>query len=680
MVLTFFSHNLILRKVNLTGHYIYAAGGRLSKILSAFSYLKISEGKVDWLRAASRVCGLMVNLWPYKFEFEAVYPYLYHMIHHFFLLDGQNLSSEWSGVFRSIPSDEMMLCLRNGHAFEGSSFFSNSTLSSSHGKTRVLQSALKSALQTPPHFDTKPMSTNQQPKNVQKKKGKRPNKSVGSVAAAAAKAAATVATNVINSSHAPSNSKQPKANSAPSGSSGISDLISKGIGAVGKFLRDEGLETLVTLGASILARPDVLEVKRRRNVLRASRGLTPEADTLIPAGTILSSVALYPNFAADVEGPDSTSRLKKKSETFLKYRFRKSVVKFTPAAGALNNGQIGFFIASDPRYLLTATGQDAVRLVHEFKGAVTQVSQPATLPVPEIKDMLFIEDAHESDVRFTQQGVLWVIAFTDVSIGSDPSTGTSTSLGEFSLDYHVEFKDDSLDGALVKPSGGISSICSYYNDTNTGVTGTADGVGLFADPDLVTPFVDSPCATSTLAISGLGDVMFTKSTIATPFLTAAAPWNSAGMFTCALAGVYTVSFDAMCRITYTAAAVAGVEQVITTVVINGSNQIQIPCVMTNDTNFLYFRAYGTFSYSLSIGDTFYLYSVIGLAGQYNDYFNFYSSLNIQLVNLTTPNPTASYSLGLRRLNPATQNRKKLDRVVPLTLSKPSPLQIGARRN
>lgn len=145
MSLTFFSHNLFLRKIDLNQLHIYVAGGRLSKILSAFSFLKIKEGKVNWQRNAARVVGLMTNLWPYKFEFDILFPYLYHMIHHFFLLDGNNLSAEWSGVFRSIPTDETMLLLRSGHARESSSLFSSShDFSSFYNVKRVFQSALKS--------------------------------------------------------------------------------------------------------------------------------------------------------------------------------------------------------------------------------------------------------------------------------------------------------------------------------------------------------------------------------------------------------------------------------------------------------------------------------------------------------------------------------------------------------
>ncbi len=153
MSLTFFSHNLFLRTIDCNNSLVYVAGGRLSKILSSFSYLKVKDGKVNWHRSATRVVGLMMNLWPYKREFDIVYPYLYHMIHHFFLQDGQKLTSEWSGVFRSIPCDEMMLVLRNGHNYESGYFFPTHRESSFSEVKRVLQSALKSET-SPTHIDT----------------------------------------------------------------------------------------------------------------------------------------------------------------------------------------------------------------------------------------------------------------------------------------------------------------------------------------------------------------------------------------------------------------------------------------------------------------------------------------------------------------------------------------------
>ncbi len=140
--LTFFSHNLFLRKVDYLNAHIYVAGGRLSKILSSFSYLKVNDGQINWCRNASRVVGLMVNLWPYKFEYDQLYPYLYHMIHHFFLLSGRVLTSEWSGVFRSIPSDTLMMLLRTGASKESVLFFPPLNSSSDPVK-RVFQSALK---------------------------------------------------------------------------------------------------------------------------------------------------------------------------------------------------------------------------------------------------------------------------------------------------------------------------------------------------------------------------------------------------------------------------------------------------------------------------------------------------------------------------------------------------------
>jgi len=147
MTLTFFSHNLYPRLVESRNVYVYVACGRLSKVLSAFSYLKISDGEINWLRNASRVVGLMINLWPYRAEYNILHPYLYHLVHELFLRSGRNLTPEWSGVFRSIPSDNFMLALRNGHSLESGLLFSRTPDLSSFGQVkRVLQSALKSSL------------------------------------------------------------------------------------------------------------------------------------------------------------------------------------------------------------------------------------------------------------------------------------------------------------------------------------------------------------------------------------------------------------------------------------------------------------------------------------------------------------------------------------------------------
>lgn len=144
MTLTFFSHNLILRQVNQNKKLIYVAAGRLSKIISAFSFIKKSNGQISWPRNAARLTGLMTNLWSYHAEFDILYPYLYHLIHHFFLLDGQRLTPEWTGIFKSIPTDQSMLVLRRGSTPESGFLFSTyQDQSSSDCIKRTLQSALK---------------------------------------------------------------------------------------------------------------------------------------------------------------------------------------------------------------------------------------------------------------------------------------------------------------------------------------------------------------------------------------------------------------------------------------------------------------------------------------------------------------------------------------------------------
>jgi len=123
MAITFFSHTLRLRSIEGGSRHVYVACGRLGKILSAFNYLKKSEGQINWLRNASRVVGLMFNLWPYQREYDLMFPFLYHLIHHYFLQSGGSRTPEWDGVFRSVPTDSFMMSLRNGHAYEAGFVF-----------------------------------------------------------------------------------------------------------------------------------------------------------------------------------------------------------------------------------------------------------------------------------------------------------------------------------------------------------------------------------------------------------------------------------------------------------------------------------------------------------------------------------------------------------------------------
>lgn len=142
MLLTFFSHNLYPRHVELTNSTVLVACGRLSKCLSAFGYLKTNDGHVSYLRNAQRFVGIMYNLWAYGDVYRSLYIYFYHLIHHLFLLDGQHLSPEWEGVFRAMPTDAKMLRLRMGYRREEVSFFPLLKSSSSKVK-RAFQSALK---------------------------------------------------------------------------------------------------------------------------------------------------------------------------------------------------------------------------------------------------------------------------------------------------------------------------------------------------------------------------------------------------------------------------------------------------------------------------------------------------------------------------------------------------------
>lgn len=531
--LTFFSHNLFPRLVR-GRHTVYVAGGRLSKLLSGFNYLKLNEGKIDWRRNASRVIGLMTNLWPYRTEFEILYEYLYHMIHHFFLLDGRNLTPEWSGLFRSIPNDDMMLALRNGHNFEGVNFFPDDSLGSFCNVKRVLQSALKSDCNNQLHSGANINMTgagNKTKKNIGKptanlarknelaKARKRINKleeekAAAAIAAEASAAAAAAAAAVPAVVHKKSFSEK------------AADFARKWI--------KPGLETLLTIGTSLLGESHIVQYRAQVNTERLRRGEALLADNVIPQGTVLGRIGIYPNFAEDVNDGSPTTRLSKLASTYLRYKFHDTWVRFTPAAGALNNGQIGFFVSSDPRYLLTATGVDAVRLVREFKGEVCQVSQPGKVRVPPKSDFLYVEDNHASDTRFTQQGMLWIVAMTDIVLGADPSGNVSSSVGEFSLDYNIELKDDALDGVTLSNNERVLRDV-YQTNTNfyaTDITGVLGGVmRLYSDR-----LDGGACPAELVKSDGL-----TSKTDFTDGINGVAWMNKGGNFTINVGGFYKVT-------------------------------------------------------------------------------------------------------------------------------------------
>jgi hypothetical protein len=112
MDLTFFSHRLYPRTVKLwKDKKLVVAGGRLDKIISAFSYLKKKRGVIDYLANAQRVVGLLVNLWAYEDVFNYLEPYASHLVYQYFLESGKLLTPDWSGVFNSLPNEAKMLTL-----------------------------------------------------------------------------------------------------------------------------------------------------------------------------------------------------------------------------------------------------------------------------------------------------------------------------------------------------------------------------------------------------------------------------------------------------------------------------------------------------------------------------------------------------------------------------------------
>jgi hypothetical protein len=118
MNLTFFSHSLFSRSMSFLSHPILVAGGRMDKMLSAFSYFKQKKGVIDYTATAMRVTALLTNLWAYEYTYKHVYTYCYHLVHHCFLQSGQILTPEWSGVFKSFPNDFSMYRLWMGSKLE----------------------------------------------------------------------------------------------------------------------------------------------------------------------------------------------------------------------------------------------------------------------------------------------------------------------------------------------------------------------------------------------------------------------------------------------------------------------------------------------------------------------------------------------------------------------------------
>lgn len=460
----------------------------------------------------------------------------------------------------------------------------------------------------------------------------------------------TPASALIEQSHAP-----PKQSST----GGLGSMLK----SAGKFLLDEGLETLLTVGTSLLGAPLLRVQIDAHNERRVARGLAALPDGIIPMGTVIASVPLTPNFAATIDGAGVVTRLERKASTFLKYKFTKSSIRFMPAAGALNNGQIGFFVATDPRYTVTAVGSEAVRLVHEFGGVITQVSQKASVKIPDKGDFLYVEDSHSSDTRFTQQGVLWIIAVTDLSVGADATTGT-TSLGEFSMDYHIELRDDALEGAVLAPSGYVPKLVFQ----GSGIAPIDQfpptvALGLFA-PQAAE---DNPLAAGTV-FSDTSDDAWTV-TKGTWFGTGN-PADACGLFLPKRAGVY--QFDVFVAINMTLVALGDVA--IASWRVNNAIAGQYAfytgdAFASGDASRYYCTVSFTCFLSLKAGDEV-KFGLVTLSDA-NTALSSHSCLSITTVAESTGNAAADYSAGHRASLAARVPQKQLE---PFT--RPPPKTAG----
>lgn len=464
MSLTFFSHSLFTRFSPILQKPILVAGGRMDKMISAFSYFKITDGKVDYFKTASRACALLMNLWAFEDVYNLVHDYVFHLVHHCFLKSGLVLTPEWAGLYRSFPSEFSMLKLWMGYKPETTfqSGLRDNEIETSH----FLLPALKG---TPYMKRVNELRNENKPAKQRQEKAPNPNERPRTMGLAP-RLLGPGSRRPPTSSHSADtavlpfgqkqtrrgillpNSKVLAPDSAPPPTAttpreqkkerGFWDTLTDVASRGWKWLEEGGFETLLSIGEVILAAEDigVGRIKHKRVNQRRLTNLAIKRTTtdqfgnqkmtdVLPAGTVLASQPISAQMFTDADG--SNDRLERLLSCYNNYVFFDSEIVFTGAQGDLVNGIIGFFICPDPNLVITTTDSEAiVRLVEEYNGKMCKMNaQNVHLRLNNATVPLKTAQSPTADNSWSVQGTLFIVAITDID--------TTDGVGVWNFKFHV---------------------------------------------------------------------------------------------------------------------------------------------------------------------------------------------------------------------------------------------------
>lgn len=442
MELTFYSSQLVHRYVECLGRTIPVPLGRLDKLLSAFSFVKLKSGKIDYLASASRVNGLMANLWPAREIFDALHPYAFHLVQHFFLQSGLQKTPEWEGIIRSIPHDRLMVGLWADGRHEGLVFSPNSDGSAGNFKIRFKRPRSE-VLQSKPKMPSEAKKMRQQLKQKLRKKEARLRAAraaapIGPLAKKESKLEAKIAylTDTINALKVTSMKQanmKPKSKASKNNRLRLLDAngsvnnngtaVPFDIQRAGKIVKRVGgllsgqvgtqiAEVIVDLAGAIFS----TSLKGRLTRHHSHHGWSPKfnsSDT-IPAGTILFTVPISPYMCRLPE-----NRLTQQASIKSFFNFSQACIKAIPSESSFVGGSIALFIVPDPALQVTLTDPEAVQaLVAEFDGVVCRIDKACEICVPPPQRILSTDDftviTSAADVRDYYQGRLYCVAFSDI--------------------------------------------------------------------------------------------------------------------------------------------------------------------------------------------------------------------------------------------------------------------------
>lgn len=196
---------------------------------------------------------------------------------------------------------------------------------------------------------------------------------------------------------------------------GFWSKLKSAAGSTWNWFSDSGWVSILQAGAALLLEPGVMA--------------TISSTGVIPAGTIIKIVPLTPQMS---EG----SNLKVKAGLFAKYRFVRSYVEVKGLTGATAaTGAVAVFINPDPSTLVTGANREAIdNAVETFNGRICRLDQNTQIPVPAAEYPLSTQNSELADPRFAQQGVAYILAYTDID--------TTNVAFDVTFKYEIEFAQD----------------------------------------------------------------------------------------------------------------------------------------------------------------------------------------------------------------------------------------------